>query len=120
MPKAVFWYNVYCYVFAAFNLGMFAICMVFIARHEELANEFLPANVVLIAGLVCAPLTLILAGGNVWLVHAKNLKDPWAMHLSNIFVGIGICVLIPCALPLMIAWFRPNVREYYKKGVTRP
>jgi hypothetical protein len=120
MPKAVFWYGVYCYAFAAFNLGLFALCVWFIVRHDQLANEYLPAATVLWTGALCAPLALFLAASNIWVVKAKNLKDPWAFHLTNIIVGIGICVMIPCALPLLIAWFHPAIRDYYRKPVNPP
>ncbi len=97
------------------NLALFGLSLWFIVKHDELANEFLTAQVVLIAGLVCAPLALAMAFLNAWLGTAKNIKNAWQVHMSNIAVGIGTCFLTPLAVPLLIAWFHPDVRAWYAK-----
>lgn len=109
----VVWYLVYCYLHAAFNLALFAVCVVFILKHAELANSIVNGGTILAVGLVSAPLSLFLAGTNLTLARAKVLKNPWAVHMSNIVVGIASCVLAPIALPLFFFWFKPEVRAFY-------
>ena len=67
-----------------------------------------------VVGLVCAPVSLFLVGTNILLFRSMNLKNAWSVHMTNIVVGIASCLLAPVAIPLLLAWFRPNVRAYYE------
>ena len=120
MPRAVAWYRFYCYAHAMFNFGLFAVSAWFIVQSQVLANSLVSAPVILGVGLVCAPLSLVLAGVNVVLVRSKSIKNAWATHMSNIIVGIASCVLAPLAVPLLFAWFHPSVRAYYEASVNPP
>jgi hypothetical protein len=120
MPKAVFWYGVYCVLFALFNLGLFAISVWFMTSGQALANEAVSKETIFWTGVVCAPLSILMGIGDIWTMRAKDLKDPWAFHMTNIAVGIGTCVLTPFALILFLCWFHPAVREWYRSGVNRP
>ena len=115
MPVAVVWYRIYCIFHAVFNLALFGISAWFVLRHSELENTIVSGNVILIVGLICAPLSLVLAGTNIVLFRAKKLKNAWAVHMSNIVVGIASCFLAPVAIPLLLAWFRPDVRAYFEQ-----
>jgi hypothetical protein len=115
MPKAVVWYRVFCHLFALFNLLLFGISVWFILKHDQLANEIVSSGVVLVTGLVCAPMSLAIVVANYWLLNAKLLKNPWQTHLGNIAAGLATCFLVPLALPLLIAWFKPEVRSWYSR-----
>lgn len=115
MPRPVFWYIVYCHVAAAFMGCLGAVCVWFIVRHKELANDVVPPGVVLATGLVGAPLCLLFAAMNVAVPRYKGGSDPWAVHLSNIVLGIGTCALAPFGIALLAFWFRSDVRQWYRR-----
>ncbi|MBS1723841.1 MAG: hypothetical protein JSS66_12915 [Armatimonadetes bacterium] len=113
MPKAVFWYGVFCFLAALLNLALLGISVWFVARHDVLANEYVSSRLVLSVGLLCGPLSLAMVVLNLWLGLTKRLKNAWSIHLGNIAVGIMTLFLLPIGVPLLIAWFRPEVRAYY-------
>src|SRR4026207_1119976 len=119
MPKAVSWYRVYCYLFAAVNFGMFVFAVWTALSSEKLPHDYMSAQTYFWISVFLMPLNLGMSLGNLWLAHAKGLKDPWALQLTNMAVGLGVCVMVPIALPLLVMWFQPSVRQYYGK-VTRP
>jgi hypothetical protein len=43
-------------------------------------------------------------------------KRAWAyvLHATNIAAAGLTCVLLPCALPLFLAWLKPEVREFFQ------
>lgn len=113
MPRAVAWYRFYCHVFALFNVFLLGISVWFILRHEELANEIVNAKVIFWTGLACAPVALTISVVNYWLLMSKRLKNPWSIHMGNIAAGLTTCFLVPLALPLLLAWFKPEVKAWY-------
>ena len=113
MPKAVAWYRAYSFLIVGFNAVLFLLCGAYVAFHDQLANELISGTVNLWAGLLCAPMALGLVAYNVRALRSKNLRNPWSVHMGNIAIGICTCVLAPIALPLLLAWFRPEVRQWY-------
>lgn len=96
------------------NLALFACSVWFMVRSKDLANEIVSAPVVAAVGVVCAPLSILMVAVNLWLPFTKRLRRPWEVHYTNLVVGIGTCVLLPIALPVLIKWAKPEVRQYYK------
>ncbi|MBS1715967.1 MAG: hypothetical protein JST30_16695 [Armatimonadetes bacterium] len=113
MPRAVVWYGVYCVLQAVLNLVWFGLAVWLVVKNKEVANEYFPAGFFLAGGLFLMPTTLFVGVGNVWLMFRPRTKKAWSMHMGNLAVGAGTCVLTPLALPLLFAWFRPAVREWY-------
>ena len=57
-------------------------------------------------GLIFAPL-------NFWLAFAKPKPGFYVAHAVNLGLGVLSCVCAPIALPALIFWFKPDVREYF-------
>jgi hypothetical protein len=47
------------------------------------------------------------------LPHAPDNRKTWIAHLVHICFGATSCVLAPLCVPLLIAWFRPEVKGYF-------
>lgn len=114
VPPAVRWYRVYCIAAAFMNLVLLGLSIWFVLRNRDLANEIVSAPVVAGVGWVCAPLSVLMAGVNLWLPFTKRLSRPWEIHFTNLVVGIGTCVLLPIALPVLLQWSKPEVKSYFK------
>lgn len=118
VPKVVRFYRLYSYAVILFNLTLLGIAIWFLSFHTTLANELVPAWLILTVGFVTAPLSLALLVFSLWALRIGVGGKAWTWHLTNISLGLGTIILVPIALPLFFLWFRDDVKQYY--GHVRP
>ncbi len=116
MPRAVAWYTVYCCLNGLLNLALAWGCFYFRSHwwslvpnsidYEEAAWAIQMISVTFaVAALVFAAISFTLPS------YAGRRR--WEVHLVNIVLGAGSVIFTPICLPLLLAWFRPEVRRHY-------
>jgi hypothetical protein len=115
MPKAVAWYRFYCGLAAVLNFGLVLFGVAMIAFSGQWASETVPKDAMIAFGggiiLNCALFGVL----NVWIPKYRG-NTAWGLHLVNLCFGIASCVLLPVALPVLVAWSRPEVKAYYAES----
>lgn len=126
-PAAVVWYDVYCYLFAALNFWTAyhalkalrdPMAVVYGSPFlAERANDQDSVEVLEFAvriGGWCFLLTgLVFGVAALSLPHAPVNRKAWVAHIVHLVFGASSCVLAPICLPVLFAWFRPEVRQYF-------
>jgi hypothetical protein len=113
VPRAVVYYRAYCFASAGLNLLLAAVSVWMIVRKEALASEWVPGSVWLLAGAMFLPTAVAFGLLNLWLSRVQRRPGHWAMHLGNICLGVASCCLTPLCLPLLLAWLRPEVKQWF-------
>ena len=129
-PKAVVWYKVYCHLFALLNFYT-AWHGLKVARDphalildvrplRELAVDQettqIVANAVAMVGWSLVAMGVAFGVAAFSLPHAPDNKKTWVAHLVHIVFGATSCVLTPLCLPLLFAWLKPEVKEWFGVG----
>ena len=126
-PKAVFWYKVYCYCFSALNFysawhgwqlvrNPYGIIRDFKFLQDLAVDEAsTEATVFMVQGVGWSLFAMGLIFGITAfsLPQAPDNRKTWVAHMVHILFGATSCVLTPLCLPLLIAWFKPEVKEYF-------
>lgn len=130
-PKAVVWYKVYCHLFALLNLytAWEGLKLVrdphgVIARSSYLQQQAIDEQTTQIVLTFVQSVGWSLVGVGVVfgiaalsMPHAPDNRKTWVAHLVHICFGATSCVLTPLCVPLLVAWFRPEVKEWFGVGV---
>lgn len=116
-PAAVAWYAAYCYIAAAVNLALFfgGVWLIRNASRVSSAEEW--QFTAALVGWSFAPVGLAFAILNFILPGLPRNRKMYTAHVVNIVLGLASGCLIPLCLPLLIAWFKPEVRAYFDEGV---
>jgi hypothetical protein len=116
VPTAVLVYRSYCLLAALLNFVVAAGAVWLIVDRHRLASEYVPAEAWALAGWMFLPTGIGFGLLNVWLFRVRRRGQEWAMHLGNIVLGVASCCLTPVCLPLMLAWLRPEVKEWFSSA----
>lgn len=115
MPKAVAWYRFYCGAAASLNFGLVLAGVAMIAFSGQWATETVPKDAMIAFGggliLNCVLFGIL----NVWIPKYRG-PSAWGLHLVNLCFGIASCVLAPIAVPVLVAWCRPEVKDYIEQA----
>lgn len=131
-PKALIWYDVYCYLFSALNFwtAWHALAAVRDPMRVVYGNSYLAdramdrESVDMLEFAVKVGGWCFLVTGTFFGIVALSLprapvnKKTWVAHLVHIVFGATSCILTPLCVPLLFAWLRPDVKEWF--GVGRP
>ncbi len=120
MPKAVTWYRVYCLASAIMNGALALASLGAILGRDRLASEAVPVWVFVLAGAMFLPVGLVFGAVALWLPTIPPDRRAWALHLTNIVLGVGSVCLTPLCLPLLVAWLKPDVQAYFGRGPATP
>jgi hypothetical protein len=127
VPKAVVWYKVYCYLFALLNYFSAWEAFHLVRDPYGLINT-VPALGRLATDQDSTEFTLLwvkMLGWSLFAVgvvfgtvalslpQAPDNRKTWVAHLVHLAFGATSCVLTPLCVPLLIAWFRPEVKAYF-------
>ncbi len=110
-PPVVNWYTVYAIAMAVLYLFVLLGGILFLSLDPEVLEvEPMEARV---NGVVFTSLgavfTLLFALAPV----LPRLPWVWAYKLVTICLSLTSCCCLPAAIPLLIFWLRPEVRQYY-------
>ena len=127
VPRAVVWYKVYCYLFSALNYfsaweayrltkDPYAVINTVgvlnqAARDQDTTEYF--AFLIQAAGWSLFATGLIFGTIALSLPQAPDNKKTWAAHMVHIVFGAASCFLTPLCVPLLFAWFKPEVKAYF-------
>lgn len=116
VPRAVVWYGVYCYLNAMAHFAAATLLVWFCNNWRgvipESADYDEAAWAIVAIGATFATMALVF--GIVYLALPRYRgKHAWEAHTVNIVLGAGSIVLTPIALPLLFAWFRPEIKAFY-------
>ncbi|HXH62293.1 MAG TPA: hypothetical protein VNI20_13175 [Fimbriimonadaceae bacterium] len=126
-PKAVIWYDVYCYLFSLLNFWT--------AWHAYQAIRD-PQGVIYQIGFLANQVkdqqTLdlftfavkvggwsFLCTGTFFGIVALTLtrtpftKKAWTAHIVHLVFGMSSVIMLPICLPVFLAWFKPEVKAYF-------
>ncbi len=126
-PRAVLWYKVYCYLFAALNFysawhGLTivrdpdGILQRFQILRDQVVDDQTRDLMLFMIGSMGWTLLLIGAVFGVTAFSLPNAPDnrkTWVAHLVHIVVGTTSCVLTPFCIVLLVAWLKPEVKEHF-------
>lgn len=56
---------------------------------------------------------IVFAIGNLALPLVPKRPWAWVLHLCNIIAAVLFCILIPIAVPVLIAWFKPEAKAMF-------
>ncbi len=126
-PRALIWYDVYCYLFSALNFwtawhGLVAArdpmkvvystsFLADMANDQETIDRLEFA--VRVGGWCFLGTGLVFGIAAVSLPRAPVNKKTWIAHLVHILFGATSCVLAPLCIPLLFAWLKPDVKEHF-------
>ncbi len=113
MPGVVLFYKCYCWALFSVNLALFLVCIWFILKHSELANEVVSSQIILGTGFLGGIFSFILVVLNVLTAIRKFDSKSWPIGIANIITGFVTIVLAPVSLVLLLLWFRPEIRAYF-------
>ena len=132
LPKAVVWNKVFCWSMAVTNIAL-TIGLIWVIQNLDwlftlLMNdvpadmpEYKMAKDTLTGTLFLACLSgAVFAALNAWLAHTRETAAMYYIHLCNLLVGLTTCVCIPFAVPLLIAWFKPEVKAHFQIETSKP
>lgn len=115
-PAAVTWYRAYCYLNVLLNLASIGAGIWMIENKELLGERFgtdWPADVWPMIGSSLMLGGAIFTVGSVVVLMLPNKPWAWVVHLINLIVGVMGCFTALLCIPLLIVWFRPEVKYYY-------
>lgn len=100
---------------AAIYLGCVVLGALLIHFREEIAG-WPPKDepwTILVYGLV-----LVAVGAPLLAAYAAGLFLPprpwsWVAHLVLIAIGLTSCCTMPAAIPLLVAWLKPDLRAWF-------
>jgi hypothetical protein len=129
-PTALAWYKVYCYLFALLNFASAWKGFSLVRDPHGVINKYaflreqaidqqttdLVAMMVVTVGWTLVALGLVFGVTAFTLPLAPDNKKTWVAHLVHILFGATSCVLTPLCLPLLVAWLKPEVKEWFAQG----
>lgn len=125
-PRAVAWIGWFCLGQALANAAIALYCWQWLPRLDEvMASPFFAEirpeypEYGQVKELLKEAIFMITASGflftalNLGLAFAPRKPGIWVVHVINLALAALSCVCLPVAIPLGIAWFRPDVQEWY-------
>ncbi len=110
-PKAIFWYQVYCWIMAAMYFVVAAIGAVLLvvpasALEMQEVEKYLTAGVCIVMGLPLMVACLV-----PFCFHPR----PWLWVYGIVLIALGLtsCCFWPICIPLLIYWLKPDVQGYF-------
>lgn len=113
-PGVITWFYVYCWILVVmYFLVMLMSLVFFFVSPEELE---MPAQEALVAGI-----TFSVSGGIFVIAGLLPLVLPyrpwlWVYDLVLICLGMTSCCFWPICIPLLIFWFKPEVKQYFAQA----
>ncbi|MCW5936066.1 MAG: hypothetical protein KIT11_02005 [Fimbriimonadaceae bacterium] len=111
MPAAVRWYRAYCVLLAALNFALVAIGVLVVYQNKGFETQ--TQIVAALTGAVFVPVGLFFGFTTLFLPRLPATKKSWSVHMANIAFGAASLVLAPVCIPLLAAWFKPEVKAYF-------
>lgn len=113
-PRVWYAYVALCLLLSALNVGL-AYLGYSVYRDDRWLVELLnmPAGSFREEGMLYLVSGAFFAVGNVVIPFLPRRAWAWVLHLTNIVAAILTCVLAPLAIPVLIGWFKPEVREIF-------
>jgi hypothetical protein len=112
-PQAVMWNRVFCVALGLINLLVAWACLQIPRWAVDVPPDVVPPEVFPIVAYTFAGAAVLFSAMAFFLVALPRRPWVWAVHLTNIALGMGLLLTIPLLLPLLLAWLRPAVREYF-------
>ena len=126
-PAAVYWYDVYCYLFSCLNFwtawhgwgfahdpyGLINAVPYLSNMATDQASTDAVVLMIRTMGWSLFAMGLFFGGAAFTLPFAPATKKSWTAHLLHLVFGMSSCVMLPICLPVLIAWFKPQVKAYF-------
>ena len=113
-PGAWPWYIVLCILLAILNFGLVGMGFWMMANEALMVREAqYPPGMAQLYGMTFVVCGVVFGIGNLVLPFLP--KSPWIyiLHMTNIIAAGLTCLCLPIAIPVFIAWLRPDVREFF-------
>lgn len=118
-PRVLVWYRLYLGAMAALYAGCLAVGIVLIWYREEFsgwAGRGEDPRTLLVYGVVLAAMGALLH--SVYFAAFFLPRRPWAwvVHIVLIAIGLTSCCTMPAAIPLLVAWLKPETQAWFGRG----
>ena len=110
-PKPLFWFRVYAGFMAAIYIFVMIIGIGFLIFDFGIDE---PAISILMA-IIYIALGLLFGGAYLLTYFLKPSPFSWVYDLVLICIGFGGCPTIIAAIPLLIYYIKPEMKQYYGK-----
>jgi hypothetical protein len=117
--KAWGWYRAYCWLAFALHGLWVALWIVILLDPQRAITLLPPADPPIPETVATLPAKVFIATGLFFgvgsiavLRHPKNPQG-YAMHVTNLALGACSCILTPIALPLLLAFLKPQSKEWF-------
>lgn len=113
------WYRAYCWLAFALHGGWVALWVAIFFDPQRALALLPPADPPIPETIATIPAKIFISTGIVFgigsvavLRHPRNPQG-YAMHVTNLALGACSCVLTPVALPLLLAFLKPENKEWF-------
>lgn len=112
-PSAVTWFKVYCAVLALLYLGMGIMTLILFtnSRKMDFSRPEMQIAAVAIVGT-----SLVCFSAYVLPFFVEPRPWVWIYGIVLIAVGMSSTCFLPACIPLLIFWFKPDVKSYFGKS----
>ena len=117
-PKAVGWARTYALAFTLMYglcalggvllVGLGATGHVTQSHHRDGGEQIVQGVIMTVMGIGLAILS-----GMTWKRTDQRTKSAWMFHMVLQAIGLTSCCCIPFALPLLLQWNKPEVKQWY-------
>lgn len=111
-PGAVVWFKVYAGLMSAVYLAVFALGIVMMVA--PVASKSAADPGLIAGGLIYAVMGLIFSVPFIVSLFVQPRSWVWVFNLVLICLGLLSCACWPFAIPLLVAWFSPNVKQHFR------
>lgn len=113
-PAAWNWYAAYCVLMALLYLFCIAAGFFALLADEAKAEMGKPEAKIMGAIFIGVGLTLLIPFAAGPLLPRRRWA--WVVGLVLICIGLTSACCLPAAIPLLIWWLKPEMKEYYSEG----
>jgi len=113
-PPVWRWYVALCILLAIANFGLIALGVYFLGADAKLSEDLkVPPGTFSQSAMLYVIAGTIFGIGNLILPFLPKQAWTYVLHMTNIIAAGLSCCLLPLAIPVFIAWLKPDIKAFF-------